>query len=495
MSTIDAHCIVKSSSEIILFNSEDGAIYSTNGMSTTVLRDSSALNSDISAESNAIDRCDGVDIDANGNVYFLFRSDASSSENSHTTFVYKMPASGSPSVLASEDGLKGIEAVNGTVYLAGVAFRGAPEDGFYSVSSTGTGQSVSSVATDADLDLSILEANSDGDLYSFSGGFGGGDKESVIVQLADPSGSASISVWADPYAGPFVNPGDGGIADISIVRRDGADRYYIYNASFNAPDEEQFGLYQEGGTDPIVFANQTDIANAIGNEITGGFTEPMLATEAGEVFFASRDAFGGRDQIIKMGSVPLPVELASFDAAQNGSSVELAWRTASETNNAGFRVQHEADDGTWTELGFVDSKASGGTTTEALSYRFTVDQTLEPGTHRFRLEQVDLDGSTHPSKTVEVDVQMDRTLSLNAPAPNPTSGQASLSFAVKNETDATVTVYNVLGQKVTTLYQGTPPVGTAKTLTFDTGNLPSGVYLIRLQADGQTQTRRLTVAR
>ena len=499
MSTVDAHCIVKDGGEIILFNSEDGAIYSNDGSTTTVLRTSTNLNSDISAEPNAIDRCDGVDIDGSGNVYFLLRASASDGENasdSHTTHVYKLPSSGSPSVLATEDGLKGIELISGTVYLSGTAFRNAPADGFFSISSTGTDQSVTTVATDSDLDLSkFLVSDSNGDLYSFSGGFGGGNKESVIVQLADPSGSASLSVWVDPYAGPFVNPDDGGIEDMSVVQRGGADRYYVYNASFGASDGEQFGVYQAGGTNPFVFANQSDIADAIGNGITGGFTEPMLATAAGEIFFANRDGFGDPNQIVKIGSAPLPVEMAGFDAVQNGGAVELRWQTASETDNAGFNIQHKTDRG-WTTLGFVESKAQGGTTTQAQSYRYTVGRDLDPGTHRFRLEQKDLDGSGSFSGVETVDVGMGSALRLAAPAPNPVRDQATLSFAVKEgAADVTVSVYNTLGQKVTTLYRGTPTAGQSKDLTLRTDGLSSGLYLVRLQANGQTRTQRVTVVK
>lgn len=282
---------------------------------------------------------------------------------------------------------------------------------------------------------------------------------------------------------------------MEIVQRNGADRYYVYNGSFGADDGEQFGVYQSEGASPSVFANQTDIENAIGNGITGGFTEPMLVTEAGEIFFANRDGFGDPDQIIKMNDVPLPVEVTGFDAVQDGSSIELTWQTASETNNAGFRVQHQTESGSWSKLGFVESNAPSGTATEAQSYRYKVDRELDPGTHRFRLTQVDLDGSTHPSKVVEVNVQMDQVVSLSAPSPNPTSGQVSLSFAVKEKTDATLSVYNVLGQKVETLYDGTPRAEQMRSVTFDTSDLPSGVYVVRLQAGDQTQTQRLTVVR
>jgi hypothetical protein len=188
------------------------------------------------------------------------------------------------------------------------------------------------------------------------------------------------------------------------------------------------------------------------------------------------------------------VELANFEAVRSGSSVELRWQTASETNNAGFRVQHETEQG-WQELGRVDSKADGGTTTEGQSYRFAIERELEPGIHRFRLEQVDLDGTTSLSDVVSVEMKMDEALTLSPLAPNPTSGPATVSFAVKEASDAEVVVYNVLGQKVETLYKGTPQAGQAKTLTLETGDLPSGVYVMQLRANGQTQTQRLTVVR
>ena len=180
------------------------------------------------------------------------------------------------------------------------------------------------------------------------------------------------------------------------------------------------------------------------------------------------------------------------DSTQNGSSVELTWQTVSETNNAGFRVQRQTESG-WTTLGFVQSNASGGTTTETQSYRYTVDQELEPGTHRFRLQQEGLDGSTSLSKVVKIDVTMDEALSLNAPAPNPARGYTTIAFGVKEATETTVALYNVLGKRVKTLYRGTPQAGQLNDIEFNVGTLPSGMYFVRMQANGQTRTHRLTV--
>ena len=192
----------------------------------------------------------------------------------------------------------------------------------------------------------------------------------------------------------------------------------------------------------------------------------------------------------------LPVELASFDASQSGESdVELRWTTASETNNAGFRVQHRASgEESWTKLGYVASKASGGTTTEAKTYRFDAED-LAVGTHEFRLKQMDLDGTAHLHDPVDVELQMQQALRLKAPAPNPVQGQAQLSFAVRDQTETTITMYNPLGQKVAVVYRGTPPAGEQQTAQVTTDDLASGVYFLRLQAGGATKTQKMTVVR
>jgi len=85
----------------------------------------------------------------------------------------------------------------------------------------------------------------------------------------------------------------------------------------------------------------------------------------------------------------LPVEMAGFEAEMDGEAVQLRWNTASETNNAGFHVQHQRlpeGDSTvsaegWETLGFVEG---AGTTSQKKSYRFETN-TLEYGSHAFRL--------------------------------------------------------------------------------------------------------------
>lgn len=191
----------------------------------------------------------------------------------------------------------------------------------------------------------------------------------------------------------------------------------------------------------------------------------------------------------------LPVEMAGLSAEGSGNAAHLTWQTASETNNAGFEVQRKAGSGTdWQQVGFVESKAEGGTTTKTQSYSFAA-KNLSVGTHQFRLKQVDLDGGSALTDPVAVNIQMQEAVALTAPTPNPVSQSATLSFAVKERAKTTLQLYNSLGQQVATLYEGTPQAGEQQSARLDAARLPSGAYFLRLQAGDSATTRQITVVK
>jgi hypothetical protein len=169
----------------------------------------------------------------------------------------------------------------------------------------------------------------------------------------------------------------------------------------------------------------------------------------------------------------------------------LRWQTASETDNAGFRVQHAAPESDFRTVTFVEG---AGTTQQTRRYQHRIEG-LAAGTHRFRLEQVDTDGTTTRSEPVEVAVGLQQPVRLTPPRPHPVRGRSILQFTVRAAQPVTATLYNVLGQPVRTLYDGVPPATQAQTLTLDADGLASGVYVLRVTGRTFTQTRRVTVVR
>ena len=91
----------------------------------------------------------------------------------------------------------------------------------------------------------------------------------------------------------------------------------------------------------------------------------------------------------------------------------------------------------------------------------------------------------------------DVTLEQNYP--NPFNGETAIRFALLEAADVELEVFNLAGQRVTTLLHDRRTAG-AHTLYWNgrdgEGNvLASGVYVYRLQAEGRKETRKLLLMR
>lgn len=186
----------------------------------------------------------------------------------------------------------------------------------------------------------------------------------------------------------------------------------------------------------------------------------------------------------------LPVELRAFDAVRDGRDAVLRWTTASETNNSGFSVQHRRA-GAFREVAFVDG---AGTTRQAQQYSYRV-RALAAGTHTFRLAQIDADGTVTPSPSVELSIPIAEPFTLTPAHPNPFRSTARLVLTVRETQAVSVTLYNLLGQRVRQLFRGTVQANAPQPLSLDGRSLPSGVYVYRVQGRTFSTTRQAVLVR
>lgn len=84
---------------------------------------------------------------------------------------------------------------------------------------------------------------------------------------------------------------------------------------------------------------------------------------------------------------------------------------------------------------------------------------------------------------------------LSAPSPNPTNGISTFTIAVERSQHVTVEVFDLMGRRVQSLYEGSLASGVTQTLRLHANALPSGVYVIRSLGEDFVDTRRVTVVR
>jgi hypothetical protein len=196
--------------------------------------------------------------------------------------------------------------------------------------------------------------------------------------------------------------------------------------------------------------------------------------------------------ILKTTNGGIPVELTSFTATANNNEVTLDWTTATETNNSGFEIERQvcrgqSAVGNWNSIGFVPGF---GTTTEPKSYSF-IDESVTSGTYKYRLKQIDFDGSFTYSNEAEVSVDFTpKEFVLYQNYPNPFNPNTVISYQLPVSGNVTLKLYDVLGNEITTLVNEEKQAGVYE-VEFDGSSLASGMYLYKLQVGTFVQTKKM----
>ncbi len=196
--------------------------------------------------------------------------------------------------------------------------------------------------------------------------------------------------------------------------------------------------------------------------------------------------------IIDMGvyeyDVSTPVELVVFEAIVNDDVVTLNWETATEVNNYGFEIEASTSLTTnqFMKIGFVDGHGSSNI---KRIYLF-VDRKPIFGTIRYRLKQIDTDGSFEYSKVIEIVANISSKFSLNQNYPNPFNPNTVINFVLPTTQFVNLSVYNVVGEKVAELVNSIMVAGN-HTVNFNASSYTSGIYLYRISVGSYTATKKM----
>ena len=182
-------------------------------------------------------------------------------------------------------------------------------------------------------------------------------------------------------------------------------------------------------------------------------------------------------------STSLPVTYLNFAGRMTttGAAV-LTWSTASERSNAYFEVERSPDAVTYSTLGRV---AGTGNSTVRQNYALT-DEAPVAGWNYYRLRQVDHDGTASVSRVIGLRREGGPEVTLY---PNPTHERLWVRWSAGAASgQPTISLYDTAGRL------RRQAVATSPLTELRVTDLPSGLYLVRCQQEGQpTQTRQVLI--
>lgn len=192
----------------------------------------------------------------------------------------------------------------------------------------------------------------------------------------------------------------------------------------------------------------------------------------------------------------VPIELSSFVGSVIEDRVVLNWATASQTNNAGFRVLRSTDGETYEVVS--ELIAGAGTTDQLMDYMFEDISLPAAEIVYYVLEQIDLDGTVNRSNPIEVLLGARFTLPTefaSAVYPNPFNPRTTISYDLPADTNVSVIIYDAIGQEIRQLVSQHYTAGRYSVQwdakDFMGRSVGSGVYIAKIVAGPNTAIQKM----
>jgi len=122
---------------------------------------------------------------------------------------------------------------------------------------------------------------------------------------------------------------------------------------------------------------------------------------------------------------------------------------------------------------------------------FSDSAITKSGTYHYRLKQIDNDGTFEYSDIISVMAGVPNNFYLSQNYPNPFNPVTRIEFTLPEKQQVSLRVYNTLGELVQELLNEVKQPG-SYSVTFNASNLPSGIYIYRIQTESFATNKKMT---
>jgi glucose/arabinose dehydrogenase len=185
----------------------------------------------------------------------------------------------------------------------------------------------------------------------------------------------------------------------------------------------------------------------------------------------------------------LPVELVNFKGKYLDNQVIISWETATELMNYGFELERSVNSDDWNKIAFIPGN---GNSSSPKYYEYTDNDLHSSGVFKYRLMQIDTDGSFEYSYEIFINVNSPARFSLMQNYPNPFNPSTTINYSVPVKAYVSIIIYDVLGNQLETLINEEKQAGNYEIL-FNADEFSSGIYYYRIQANDFIDVKKMTI--
>ncbi len=205
----------------------------------------------------------------------------------------------------------------------------------------------------------------------------------------------------------------------------------------------------------------------------------------------------------------LPVVLSSFTATPTAANyAQINWITQSETNISGFYIHRNTEPELSSALSITEL-ILGTNSSQQVNYSYTDEEVMAGATYYYWLQSVEYGGHmeyygpatlTLPDNgnihgTPEIPLQT----GIKTIYPNPFNPQATVSFGIQEAGNVNLTIYNIKGEKVKSIYNGYLEKGTYRCLWNGKDeantNCSSGIYFVRMTSAAGISNKKVVLSK